>query len=92
MVEALGGGKEFHHRMAEIRSEFAAVVTTHLERAVVDGEIEPIDTEVAGRAWFGAVNEVVTQWVLADDSRPLDEAYAALQPLLRRSVGLEGDA
>ena len=92
MVEALGGGKEFHRRMAEIRSEFAAVVTTHLEQAVVDGEIEPIDTEVAGRAWFGAVNEVITQWVLADDSRPLDEAYAALQPLLRRSVGLEGDA
>jgi len=89
MVESLGAGREFHRRMAEVRSEFASIVTAQLERAVNVGEILRVDTGVAGRAWFGAVNEVVTQWVLANDAASLDDAYSALRPLLHRSVGLE---
>jgi AcrR family transcriptional regulator len=88
MVEALGAGREFHQRMARIRDDFAAVVTRHLDQAVAEGTIPAVDTEVAGRAWFGAVNELVTQWVLSEDPRSLDEIYAALVPLLLRSVGL----
>ncbi len=88
MVEALGAGPEFHRRMADIRSEFAAVIQRHLDEAVQAGVIEPVDTEVAGRAWFGALNEVITDWVLSRRPEPLEDAYAALRPLLMRSVGV----
>jgi lipopolysaccharide export system permease protein len=39
----------------------------YLDEAVVDGSIPPIDTAVTGVAWFGALNEVVARWLLADD-------------------------
>ena len=87
MVEALGAGREFHRRMAEIRSDFAAVIQEHLDEAVAQGIIEPIDTEIASRAWFGALNEVITNWVLSGRPERLEDAYAALWPLLMRSVG-----
>ena len=87
MVEALGAGREFNRRMAEIRNEFAAVIQRHLDEAVQQGVIEPVDTEIAARAWFGALNEVMTNWVLCRRPERLEDAYVALRPLLMRSVG-----
>ncbi len=87
MVEALGAGREFHRRMAEIRAEFAAVIQRHLDEAARAGAIQAIDTEVAARAWFGALNEVITAWALAGRPERLEDAYEALRPLLMRSVG-----
>jgi AcrR family transcriptional regulator len=87
MVEALGAGREFHRRMAEIRGEFAAIIQNYLDEAVRQGIIKPIDTEVAARAWFGALNEVITDWALSGRPEPLEETYAALRPLLMHSVG-----
>ena len=87
MVEALGAGREFHQRMADIRGEFAAIIQHHLDDAVAQGIIEPVDTEIAGQAWFGALNEVMTNWVLRDRPERLEDAYTALRPLLMRSVG-----
>ncbi|MCL6646065.1 MAG: TetR/AcrR family transcriptional regulator [Dehalococcoidia bacterium] len=87
MVEALGAGREFHRRMAEIREEFASLIRTHLDDAVARGVIEPVDTEVASRAWFGALYEVITHWVLTGEPKRLEEAYGGLRPLLMRSVG-----
>ena len=88
MLEALGAGRDFHRRMAEIRNEFAAVIQRHLAQAVQQGVIEPIDTEIAGRAWFGALNDVITNWVLSGRPERLEDAYDALRPLLMRSVGV----
>ncbi|MFQ6019849.1 MAG: TetR/AcrR family transcriptional regulator C-terminal domain-containing protein, partial [Dehalococcoidia bacterium] len=88
MVQALGAGPEFHQRMAEIRNEFAAVIKRHLDEAIEQGVIEAIDTETAGLAWFGALNEVITAWVLSEHpDHQLEDAYVALRPLLMRSVG-----
>ena len=87
MVEALGAGREFHRRMAEIRGEFAAVIQRQLDEAVRQEIIKPIDTEVAARAWFGALNEVMTGWVLSGRPERLEDAYAALRPFLMHSVG-----
>ncbi len=87
MVEALGAGREFHRRMAEIHGEFAAIIQRHLDEAVRAGTIPAIDTEVAARAWFGALNEVITAWALSGRPERLEDAYAALRPLLMRSVG-----
>jgi len=87
MVEALGAGREFHRRMAEIRGEFAALIQHHLDMATKQHTIAGIDTEIASRAWFGALNEVITHWVLSGEPGRLEDAYDALRPLLMRSVG-----
>jgi len=88
MVEALGAGREFHSRMADIRSQFAAIIQRQMEEAIRQGIIQPIDTEVASHAWFGALNEVITSWVFSGRPERLEDAYAALKPLLMQSVGL----
>ena len=88
MVEALGAGREFHRRMAEIRAEFAAVIQRQLDEAVRQEIIKPIDTEVAARAWFGALNEVITGWVLSGRAEHLEDKYEALRPILMHSVGI----
>ena len=87
MVETLSAGREFQHRMAEVHAEFAAIIQRHLDDAVEQGVIQPIDTEMAGRAWFGALNEVIMNWVLLGTSESLEESYASLRPFLMRSVG-----
>src|SRR5207248_1472151 len=65
-VEALGAGREFHERMAALRADFAALIQQHLDEAVRQGAIPPIDTAIASRVWFGALNEVLVGWVLSD--------------------------
>lgn len=91
LVEALGAGREFNARMAAIHDDFARLIARHLDDAVAQGAIPPLDTRVAGRAWFGALNEVVTAWVLADEPGRLEDAYPALRALLLRSVGVRAD-
>lgn len=88
LVEALGAGREFNERMLEIHSLFSGLIQRHLDDAVASGAVPPLDTRVAGKAWFGALNEVVTAWVLAPDPDPLEESYPALRALLLRSVGV----
>jgi hypothetical protein len=46
-----------------------------------------LDTEIAATAWFGALNEVITTWLLSRGSERLEEVYTSLRPLLMRSVG-----
>ncbi len=89
LVEALGAGREFHQRLALLNDEFAGLIKVHLDAAVAAGLIEPIDTEVAARAWFGALHAVITHWVLSKQPASLEEPYNALRPLLLRSVGAE---
>ena len=87
MVETMGAGHVFQRRMAEVHAEFATIIQRQLDEAVEQGVIEPLDTEIAGRAWFGALNELITDWVLLERSDRLEDSYAALRPLLMRSVG-----
>ncbi|HEY8490733.1 MAG TPA: TetR/AcrR family transcriptional regulator [Dehalococcoidia bacterium] len=87
MVEALGAGREFHERLLAINDEFTGIIQGLLDEAVAAGVIEPVDTRIAARAWFGAVNAVVTDWILSERPGPLEAAYEDLRPLLARSVG-----
>ncbi len=88
LVEALGAGREFNERMNQIHLEFAELIEHHLDQAVASGSIEPLDTRVAGKAWFGALNEVVMAWVLSEEPARLEDSYPALRGLLMRSIGL----
>ena len=89
MVEALGAGSEFHARLLEIHDDFIAVIQRHLDEAVAEGVVTNVDTKIASRAWFGALNEVILHWLIKGDPKRLEDAYDALRPLLRRSVGVE---
>ncbi|HEY1296312.1 MAG TPA: TetR/AcrR family transcriptional regulator [Chloroflexota bacterium] len=82
LVEALGAGPEFNARMIRIRADFADLIRLHLDDAVAVGAIPPLDTATAATAWFGAVNEVVTHWALAESPGRLEEAYPTVRNLL----------
>jgi AcrR family transcriptional regulator len=89
LIEAYGAGRESHARLIEIHEMFIAVLRRHLDDALEAGAIDPVDTDLAGRVWFGAINEVITHWLLSADPKPLEESYTALRPLIFRSVGAE---
>jgi len=91
MIEALGAGKEFHQRLSRIHEEFASIIKVQLDEAVRLGVVQPLDTRVAATAWFGALNEVMTSWLLAQKPGRLQDTYDALRPLLMRSVGVAAE-
>ncbi len=87
-VDALGAGRVFNAETSELHDRFARMIAGYLDEAVADGSIPPIDTVVTGVAWFGALNEVVARWLLAEDPGRLEDAYPTLHALLLRSVGV----
>ena len=87
MVEALGAGPEFNARMIDIRASFAKLIQSHLDQAVADGTIQPLDTATAAAAWFGAINEVVIRWVMAEPPTRLEDSYPTIRTMLLRGLG-----
>ena len=89
LIEAFGAGREFNAKMTEIHAIFVGLIQRQLDEAVAGGVIPPLDTRLAGQAWFGALNEVVSTWVLSEQPGRLEDSYPALRRLLLRSVGVE---
>jgi AcrR family transcriptional regulator len=88
MVEALGAGAEFQARLLELHNDFIALIQRHLDEAARQGVIgSDVDTAIASRAWFGALNEVILHWLIRGEPATLEGAYGSLRPLLMRSVG-----
>jgi AcrR family transcriptional regulator len=88
LVEALGAGREFNQKLLEMHATFTTLIQVYLDEGVAQNYIAPLDTRIASTAWFGAVNEVVTRWVLDDNKGNLEDAYKPLRELLRRGIGL----
>ncbi len=86
LVEALGAGPEFNARMMHIRADFADFIRVQLDAAVAADAIPPLDTATVATAWFGAVNEVVTHWALAERPGRLEDAYPTVRTLLLHGV------
>ena len=61
-----------------------------LDEAVAESAIPPLDTATAASAWFGAVNEVVIHWALAEQPGRLEDAYPTIRALLLRGVQAGG--
>src|SRR5690625_4406734 len=61
LIEAAGLGHAFNDKLFELHSQFAVLIAFHLDEAVAEGSIAPLDTTLAAYAWLGAVNEVVTR-------------------------------
>ncbi len=91
MVDAPGAGSEFQQRSLELHDHFIDLIRVHLDEAVATGVIEPVDTTVASRAWFGAFNEIILHWLLKGDPEHIQDAYSGLRELLMRSVGVRAE-
>lgn len=91
LIDAVGAGHDFNDKMIEIHRAFAELIALHLEDGIELGVIPPTDTLLAGKVWFGALNEIVLNWVLEDDPPPLETYFPALRVLLRRSIGVPVD-
>lgn len=90
LVEAVGLGPQFEQKRLEIHRRFAGVIQRHLDRAVAEGDIPPQNTALAAQAWFGALNEVIAQW-LVSGGPGLTERLPELRTLLLRSIGVGRD-
>jgi AcrR family transcriptional regulator len=88
-LDTVGAGRVFRAETNELHERFARLIQGYLDEAVAAGAIEPLDTRIASIAWFGALNEVVARWLLADDAGRLEDAYPALRAVLLRSAGVE---
>jgi AcrR family transcriptional regulator len=88
LIDAVGAGSEFQAELQRLHERFAAIISRELDAAVEQGIIEPIDTEVAGMAWFGALNEVVMRWLMSEQHGRLEDTYPTLRRILLRSVGI----
>ena len=89
--DAVGAGSEFQAELQRLHERFSGIITRQLDDAVEAGTIEPLDTEIAGMAWFGALNEVVMRWLMSGQEGRLEDAYPALRTILLRSVGISDE-
>ncbi len=87
LLESVSLGPAYAAKRAEVHGRFAALIQAHLDQAVAEGSIPPVDTRVATLAWLGAVNEVVIQWLHSDEPDLLARAVPALTLMLLRSIG-----
>ena len=87
LVQAVGLGAAFEEHRRSINDRFAAIIQNRLERGISDGSIPPLQTEIAARAWVGALNEIVIHWIYSGDT-DLQETLPALRIFLLRSIGI----
>ena len=87
-LDALGAGRAFNDETNALHERFAQMIAGYLDQAVAEGAIPRLDTRLTGVAWFGALNEVVARWLMADEPARLEETYPPLRALLLRSAGV----
>ena len=90
LVSGVGLGKAFDDRLLAIHARFADAIKSHLDEAVAEGSIPPVDTELTAYVWMGAVNEVIVRWLYTGKPEPLEGALDSLRELLLRSICAEG--
>jgi AcrR family transcriptional regulator len=90
LIQAFGLGNAFEEKRRQIHQRFIEIIQRHLDEAVEEGSIEPIDTQITAYAWMGGINEVVIAWVLTGEPDPA-EALPTLRTILLRGIGVEED-
>jgi AcrR family transcriptional regulator len=89
LVGGIGLGKVFDERLLAIHARLASLIKEHLDEAVVEGSIPPLNTEITAYAWLGAVNEVIVRWLYTGQPDPLEENLDTLRRLLLNSICAE---
>lgn len=87
LVQAVGLGAIFEERRRAINDRLTRLVQTRLEVAVAEGSIPPLKTDLAARAWVGALNEIVIHWIYTG-TPSLEESLPELRKFLARSIGV----
>lgn len=91
LIEAAGLGHGTNRKLVEVRAQLARLIQGHLERAVQEGAIPPLDTHLASYVWVGAITEVVVQWLYTGQPDP-GAALPRLRRMFLQSVGAGQDA
>ena len=89
LVGGVGLGKVFDERLLAVHARFASLIREHLDAAVAEGSIPPLNTEITAYAWLGAVNEVIVRWLYTGQPDPLEETLDTLRELVLRSICAE---
>jgi len=90
-LDTMGAGRVFQAETNALHARFAVLIQGYLDEAVAAGAAPPMDTRITSIAWFGAINEVVARWLLADQAVRLEDAYPALRTALLRSAGVPAE-
>lgn len=90
LLQAVGMGQTFEQKRLEILDRFAGLIQKHLDEAVADGNISPIDTQIVAYAWVGSINELVMRWIQTGEPEP-ERILPTLQIILLRSIGFESE-
>lgn len=88
LIDAAAAGRPFRTETTAMHARFTDLIRGYLEEAQAARAIPPLDTETTARAWFGALNEIVSRWLLDEKPGRLDDAYPILRAVLLRSVGV----
>jgi AcrR family transcriptional regulator len=90
LVQAVGLGLVYEEKQQQVHDRFVVIVRTHLDEAIHEGNIDPLDTQIAAYAWMGAINEVVIRWIHTGEP-DLERALPALRSFLLRSIGVSNN-
>ncbi|MBC8334799.1 MAG: TetR/AcrR family transcriptional regulator [Anaerolineales bacterium] len=88
LVQAVGLGQTFEVKRLKILDNFAVLIKEHLDEAIADKDIQPIDTTIVAYAWVGAINELVMRWIQTGEPEP-ERILPTLRTMLLRSIGFE---
>ena len=88
LIDAIGAGRAFQTETTLLHARFTGLIRGYLEEAQAAGVIPPLDAETTARAWFGALDEIVSRWLVDEKAGRLEDAYPVLRALLLRSVGV----
>ncbi|MFT4039878.1 MAG: TetR/AcrR family transcriptional regulator [Thermomicrobiales bacterium] len=86
LIEAAGAGREFNRALNDMHERFALLIAGCLDDAVAAGQLPPLDTRLAARAWYGAVNQTVLHWLASGEPRDLQDTFPQLRALLLHGV------
>jgi len=89
LIDAVGAGPAFQAELQSLHERFIGLIADQLDAAVEEGSIAPIDTRLAATAWFGALNEIVMRWLMAEQDGRLEDTYPTLRAILLRSIGTD---
>lgn len=73
LLESVGASRAIDARRREVRRAFAAMIAHGAERAATAGEIPRRDFTIVATALVGAIYEVLVEWLLAEERRPVDD-------------------
>lgn len=87
VLDAAGLDPDRSARLMAVRDGFARIVAAHLQTALTEGDVLPLDPQITALVWVGAILEVVTHWLRQEDPAPLTDALPALRTALLRTLG-----